>query len=103
VLGPVSYPASVHQAKFSMPATLGLIATHRKVGLSEFAAVLEDKSAMSFLDRVSMELDNETDCAYPKQWIGKVTVTTKDQTSLSRRVDEPKAIRAIRLVGMRLT
>ena len=90
VLGPVTNPASVHQAKFSMPATLGLIATHRKAGLVEYAGVLEDKTAMSFLDRVTMELDTEVDSAYPKQWIGKVTVTTKDQQSHSGRVDEPK-------------
>ncbi len=90
VLGPVTNPQTVHQAKFSMPSTLGLIATHRKAGLAEFATVLEDETAMSFLDRVSMELDREVDAAYPKQWIGKVTVTTKDQRSLAGRVDEPK-------------
>jgi len=90
ILGPVTNPASVHQAKFSMPATLGLIATHRKAGLAEFAGVLEDHSAMYFLDRVTMELDAEIDSAYPKQWIGKVTVTTKDQASYTGRVDEPK-------------
>lgn len=90
VLGPVINPASVHQAKFSMPATLGLIATHRKAGLIEYAGVLEDETVLSFLDRVTMELDTEVDSAYPKQWIGKVTVTTKDQHSHSGRVDEPK-------------
>ncbi|MEE9333037.1 MAG: MmgE/PrpD family protein [Granulosicoccaceae bacterium] len=90
VLGPVTNPASVHQAKFSMPATLGLIATHRKAGLLEFAGVLDDKTALSFLDRVTMELDAEVDSAYPKQWIGKVTVITKDQQSHAGRVDEPK-------------
>lgn len=90
VLGPVTNPVSVHQAKFSMPATLGLIATHRKAGLTEFSHVLEDKTALSFLDRVAMELDTEVDNLYPKQWIGKVTVTTKDQNSYAGRVDEPK-------------
>jgi len=90
VLGPVTNPVSVHQAKFSMPATLGLIATHRKAGLTEFASILDDKSALSFMNKVSMELDTEIDNAYPKQWIGKVTVTTTDQVSFSGRVDEPK-------------
>jgi len=37
-----------------------------------------------------MELDTEIDQAYPKQWIGKVTVTTNNQTTFSGRVDEPK-------------
>lgn len=90
VLGPVTNPVSVHQAKFSMPATLGLIATHHKAGLTEFAGVLEDKIALSFLDRVTMELDAEVDREYPKQWIGKVTVSTKNQKTYSGRVDEPK-------------
>ena len=90
VLGAVSHPTSVHQAKFSMPATLGLIAAHRKAGLSEFAAVLQDEGAGQMLDRVTMELDTEVDTAYPKRWIGKVTVKTKDQRSFIGRVDEPK-------------
>jgi len=90
VLGPVTNPASVHQAKFSMPATLGLIATHRKAGLTEFSGVLNDTTAIAFLDRVTMELDSEVDQAYPKTWIGKVTVTTTDQQSYAGRVDEPK-------------
>jgi len=90
VLGPVTDPSSVHQAKFCMPATLGLIAAHRKAGLSEFAGVLEDQVALSFLERVTMEFDTEVDNAYPKQWIGKVTVITKDQASYTGRVDEPK-------------
>ena len=36
VLGPVTNPRTVHQAKFSMPATLGLIATHRRAGLASY-------------------------------------------------------------------
>ncbi len=90
VLGPVTQPRTVHQAKFSMPATLGLIATHRKAGLTEFASIFEDPAAMSFLNRVTMEFDEEIDQAYPKQWIGKVTVTTHNQTSHTGVVQEPK-------------
>jgi 2-methylcitrate dehydratase PrpD len=37
-----------------------------------------------------MELDPEVDAAYPKRWIGKVTVETADGRVLSGRVDEPK-------------
>ncbi|MBZ0161834.1 MAG: MmgE/PrpD family protein [Notoacmeibacter sp.] len=90
VLGPVTQPRTVHQAKFSMPATLGLVAAHRKAGLREFAGFLDDPAALAFLDRVTMELDREVDQAYPKRWIGKVTVRTADQRTLSGRVDEPK-------------
>ncbi|MGF1608755.1 MAG: MmgE/PrpD family protein [Kiloniellales bacterium] len=90
VLGPVTNPRSVHQAKFSMPAALGLIAAHRSAGLGDFAGVLEDEAALAFLDRVTMELDAEVDAAYPARWIGKVTVRTRDGRSLAGRVDEPK-------------
>lgn len=90
VLGPVTNPQTVHQAKFSMPATLGLIATHRKAGLSEFAQVLEDKTALSFLDKIHMKADDEVNSAYPKRWIGKVTVTLKNGQEIHARVDEPK-------------
>jgi len=90
VLGPVTDPQSVHQAKFSMPVTLGLIAVHRSAGLADFAGVPEDEAALGFLDRVTMDLDAEVDAAYPARWIGKVTVQTRDGRRLRGRVDEPK-------------
>jgi 2-methylcitrate dehydratase PrpD len=90
VLGPVTDPRTVHQAKFSMPATLGLIATHRRAALADFARVLEDETAMGFLGRVTMELDPEVDAAYPARWIGKATVVTTDGRTLRGRVEEPK-------------
>jgi len=37
-----------------------------------------------------MELDAEVDAAYPRRWIGKVTVRTADGRTLHGRVDEPK-------------
>jgi 2-methylcitrate dehydratase PrpD len=37
-----------------------------------------------------MQLDAEVDAAYPKRWIGKVTVHTADGRVLHGRVDEPK-------------
>lgn len=90
VLGPVTDPQTVHQAKFSMPATLGLIAVHRKAGLKEYEAFHQDEPARRFLDRVTMELDPEVDAAYPARWIGKVTVVTSDGERISGRVDTPK-------------
>lgn len=90
VLGPVTDPATVHQAKFSMPATLGLIAVHRRAGMAEFDNYLSDTAARRFLDRVVMELDPEVDSAYPARWIGKVSVRTVDGRTLDGRVDEPK-------------
>ena len=90
VLGPVSDPKTVHQAKFCMAAVLGLIATHRDAGLERFARILEDEEALSFLDRVSMVRDAEVDAAYPDRWLGRVTVRTSDGRELAGRVDIPK-------------
>ncbi|MEM9279671.1 MAG: MmgE/PrpD family protein, partial [Pseudomonadota bacterium] len=90
VLGPVTNPQTVHQAKFSMAATLGLIATHGKAGLGEFEQVLSDTTALSFLNRITMELDDEINSIYPEKWIGKVTLRTKSGKTVSARVDDPK-------------
>ncbi|MGB6105204.1 MAG: MmgE/PrpD family protein [Pusillimonas sp.] len=90
VLGPVTKPTSVHQSKFSMGTVLGLIALHGRAGLPEFDAALNDPATAAFRDRVSMDLDAEVDTAYPAQWIGKVTVQTRDGKTYSGRVDEPK-------------
>ncbi len=90
VLGPVVNPTTVHQSKFSMGSVLGLIATHRRAGLAEFDAGLADSQIKDFRDRVTMELDAEVDQAYPAQWIGKVTVRTRDGKTFQARVDEPK-------------
>lgn len=90
VLGPVTHPVTVHQSKFSMGTVLALIALHGRAGLAEFDAALGVPEVADFRDRVSMELDEEVDNAYPARWIGKVTVHTRDGRSLMARVDEPK-------------
>ncbi len=90
VLGPVTHPRSVHQAKFSMPLTLGLIAAHRSAALSDFADVMDDEVAWSFNDRVTMRVDAEVDGAYPSRWLGRITVTTMDGRRLTGRIDDPK-------------
>jgi 2-methylcitrate dehydratase PrpD len=90
VLGPVTDPQTVHQAKFSMGTVLGLIATKGRAGLAEFDACLGDAVVREVAQRVRMELDAEVDGAYPARWIGKVTVTTRDGRRLTARVDEPK-------------
>jgi 2-methylcitrate dehydratase PrpD len=90
VLGPVTDPQTVHQAKFSMGTVLGLIATRGRAGLAEFDACLGDATVRDLAGRVRMELDAEVDAAYPARWIGKVTVTTRDGRRIAARVDEPK-------------
>jgi 2-methylcitrate dehydratase PrpD len=90
VLGPVVAPTTVHQSKFSMGTVLGLIARHQRAGLQEFDAALSDPDIRDFLPRVSMRLDPEVDAAYPRRWIGKVTVATRQGRTLEGRVDTPK-------------
>ncbi|MBO6720000.1 MAG: MmgE/PrpD family protein [Rhizobiaceae bacterium] len=90
VLGPVVSPSSVHQAKFSMGTTLGLIAAFGRAGMNEFEQAYARPDIAAFRDRVRMELDAEVDGAYPARWIGKVALETVDGRRLEARVDEPK-------------
>ncbi len=90
VLGPVTNPATVHQSKFSMGTVLALVARFGYAGLAEFDQHFDDAATRELRDRVSMELDAEVDHAYPRRWIGKVTVTTMDGRVLHGHVDDPK-------------
>jgi len=90
VLGPVVNPTTVHQAKFSMGAVLGLIAQFQRAGVNEFETSFNDVQVTAFREKVDMVLDTEVDQAYPARWIGKVSVETLDGRILQGRVDEPK-------------
>jgi 2-methylcitrate dehydratase PrpD len=91
VLGPVTDPQTVHQSKFSMGFVLANIAVHGRAGLDEFTdEALRDARLRSFHDKVGMKLDAEVDAAYPKRWIGKVELRTRDGRVVSQRVDTPK-------------
>jgi 2-methylcitrate dehydratase PrpD len=90
VLGPVTDPQSVHQAKFSMGTVLALGAVLGRIGMSEFDTRYKDAAVVALREKVRMELDAEVDAAYPARWIGKVVVETADGRRLEGRVDEPK-------------
>ena len=90
VLGPVVQPTTVHQSKFSMGTVLALVAQFGHAGLTEFDRDFLSTATVALRDKVEMALDAEVDAAYPKRWIGKVTVTTTDGRVLHGRVDEPK-------------
>jgi 2-methylcitrate dehydratase PrpD len=91
VLGPVTDPQTVHQAKFCMGFVLALIALHGRAGVSEFREeALRDETVRAFLNRVEMVLDPEIDGAYPERWIGLVKVETADGRTITSRVDVPK-------------
>jgi 2-methylcitrate dehydratase PrpD len=91
VLGPVRDPQSIHQSKFSMGFVLAMIALHGRAGLADFTeAALRDPQARAFHDKVRMVLDPEIDRAYPKRWMGRVTVKTRDGRELDQRISSPK-------------
>ena len=90
VLGPVTDPQTVHQAKFSMGTVLGLIAVFGRAGLNEFDASYRDAAVRAVHDKVTMRLDAEVNAAYPARWIGKVVVQTLDGRRFEGKVLEPK-------------
>ncbi|MCW2271988.1 MmgE/PrpD family protein [compost metagenome] len=91
VLGRVEVPQSVHQAKFSMGTVLGLIAVHGKAGLTEFQQhALSDPRVAAFRDKVSMQLDDQVDAAYPQRWLGRVEVLGNDGRRYQGAIDSPK-------------
>lgn len=90
VLGPVVDPKTVHQSKFSMGTVLALAARFGYAGLNEFESSFSSEDIQAFCQKVEMVLDPEVDQAYPRKWIGKVTVTTNDGKTYSGRVDDPK-------------
>jgi 2-methylcitrate dehydratase PrpD len=91
VLGPVTDPRTVHQAKFSMGFVLALVALYGRAGVDEFTGeALTDPEVRAFHDRVEMVLDPEVDAAYPARWIGFVDVETTDGRRLTSKVDVPK-------------
>jgi len=90
VLGPVVDPKTVHQSKFSMGTVLALAARFGYAGLNEFESSFSSEDIQAFCQKVEMVLDPEVDQAYPRKWIGKVTVMTNDGMTYSGRVDDPK-------------
>ena len=91
VLGPVTDPQTIHQSKFSMGFVLALIATLGRAALADFTEKsLKNKELRKFHDRVTMVLDAEVDGAYPRRWLGRVSVLTRDGRTLECRVDTPK-------------
>ena len=91
VLGPVTDPQTLHQSKFSMGFVLALIALKGRAGLADFTEhALADRALRSFHDKVRMVLDPEIDRAYPRRWMGRVTVKTADGRQLEKKIASPK-------------
>jgi 2-methylcitrate dehydratase PrpD len=91
VLGPVTDAQTIHQSKFSMGFVLALIALKGRAGLADFTeASLRDAQVRAFHDKVKMVLDPEIDRAYPRRWLGRVTVKTRDGREIEKRIASPK-------------
>jgi 2-methylcitrate dehydratase PrpD len=91
VLGPVTDPQTIHQSKFSMGFVLALIAAKGRAGLTDFSEeALRDPGLRALHDRVRMVLDPEVDRAYPRRWIGRVAVRTRDGRTVEKRIASPK-------------
>lgn len=91
VLGPVTDPQTIHQAKFSMGFALALIALRGHAGLADFSdETLADPAIRQWLGRVEMVFDPEIDASYPDRWIGLIEVETDDGERLTSRVDVPR-------------
>jgi 2-methylcitrate dehydratase PrpD len=91
VLGPVTDPQTIHQSKFSMGFVLALIAERGRASLADFTDdALREEKLRAFHDKVTMALDPEVDQAYPKRWLGHVSVGTQDGRALDQRIATPK-------------
>jgi 2-methylcitrate dehydratase PrpD len=91
VLGPVIDPRTIHQSKFSMGFVLALIANRGRASLADFTeAALREAKLREFHDKVSMALDPVVDGAYPKRWMGHVSVVTRDGRNFDQRIESPK-------------
>ncbi|MBI2833107.1 MAG: MmgE/PrpD family protein, partial [Acidobacteria bacterium] len=91
VLGPIVDPQTIHQSKFSMGFVLALIALEGRAGPGDFtASALRDPRIRAFHGRVSMVRDADVDRAYPRQWLGRVTVETCDGRKIEKRITSPR-------------
>ncbi len=91
VLGPVTDPQTIHQAKFSMGFVLALIAKHRSASINDFSnAALQDTELRRLHDCVYMIHDTKIQDAFPMQWLGHVEVETVDGKRLEGKINHPK-------------
>jgi 2-methylcitrate dehydratase PrpD len=91
VTWPAAWPVTPHQAKFSLPFVLALVATRRQARVDDFTtADLGDPAIRGFAERVHAELDEEVEAAYPERWLGLVEVGLDDGRTFTSRVDEPR-------------
>lgn len=91
VLAPAAPARTPHQAKFSMPFVLALIAVRGHADVDDFTEdSIQDPGLRAFMDHVAMRLDDEAEAAYPEHWAGGVEVTLRDGAQFTFRVTDPR-------------
>ena len=82
---------SVHHSKFSMGFVLAVAAKYGSATINDFnEETLREMDLREFMDRVEMYLDKQVDDAFPRQWMARVKVTTKDGKVFETLVETPK-------------
>ncbi|KAJ5637999.1 MmgE/PrpD [Penicillium lividum] len=91
VLGLSGSGETVHQSKFSMGFVLAVAAKKGQAMITDFTEEdLVDASLRQFQKRVSMELDEEIESRFPKQWQGIVIVTCKSGKTFTESAEFAK-------------
>ncbi|KAH6995423.1 hypothetical protein EDB80DRAFT_815732 [Ilyonectria destructans] len=82
---------SVHQSKFSMGFVLAIAAHQRRASILDFTEeALLNPELRQFQKRVKIVLDKSIDHKFPKEWLGKVVVITKDGNWFEKEVNVVK-------------
>ena len=78
-----------HLDGLQLSALLAVEAWH-KARTARTEQSLREPGLRAFHDKVKMVLDPEIDRAYPKRWMGRVTVKTRDGKNIDQRIGSPK-------------
>jgi 2-methylcitrate dehydratase PrpD len=91
VLGPVSYPRTIHKSTFSIGFVLAMIAKKGSVEVDDFTEeALGDSKLRRSIEKAEMVLDSEVDAAYPRRWIGVMEIATTGDERFTSRGEVPK-------------
>ena len=83
-------PTTPYAAKFSLPFCIASALIYGDLGLARFSeTTIREKLTLDLVDRVSFETDPAFDALYPETWPSSVTITLRDGTEVSDRVDFP--------------
>jgi 2-methylcitrate dehydratase PrpD len=83
-----SEPATIYQAKFSLPYTVAAAFVRGRVGLSEFEPeALSDHKLRKLMTRIQLEMAPDLDARYPGTWAATVVVTSRDGREHRQTID----------------